>query len=83
MQKQQWKKSLLGDAESKSGPDGKKVSTGIGREWKSSPSGNWKGFKVIRTGNYNDVDSKGVVSLEKMGKWIALPEVVHFFWYLF
>ena len=48
----------------------RKISTGIGRKWKSSPSGNWKGFKVIRTGNYSS-DSKRVVALEKMGKWIA------------
>ena len=57
MQKQQMEKTSSGDAESKSSPDGKKVSTGIGRKWKSSPSGNWKGFKVIRTGNYSS-DSK-------------------------
>ena len=40
-------------------PDGKKVSTGIGRKWKSSPSGNWKGFKVIRTGNYSSDSKRG------------------------
>ena len=52
-------KKSSGDAESKSSPDGKKVSTGIGRKWKSSPSGNWKGFKVIRTGNYSSDSKRG------------------------
>ena len=52
-------KEPSGDAESKSSPDGKKISTGIGRKWKSSLSGNWKGFKVIRTGNYSSDSKRG------------------------
>ena len=52
-------KEPSGDAESKSSPDGKKISTGIDRKWKSSPSGNRKRLKVIRKGNYSSDSKRG------------------------
>ena len=41
-----------------------------------------KGSKLSVKG-ITAVIQKGVVALEKMGKWIAAGRLVHFFWYLF
>ena len=74
-------KSLQAMAESKSSPDGKKSAQASAESGKAVFQVTGKGSKLSVQGITAAIQ-KGVVALEKWENGL-LPEVVHFFWYLF